>query len=57
VERIETAASFLTDTAELWFMAKYASAAELSTFEQFILAFKARFTHADDAVSFASLLR
>jgi len=48
-EKAETAASFLTGTAELWFMAKYASAAQLPTFDEFIQAFKARFTRADDA--------
>ena len=48
-EKVETAASFLTSMAELWFMAKYASAAWLPTFDEFIQAFKARFTPADDA--------
>jgi len=48
-EKVETAASFLTSMAELWFMAKYASAAQLPTFDEFIQAFKACFTHADDA--------
>jgi len=48
-EKVETAASFLTDTAERWLMAKYASAAELPTFDQFITAFQACFTRANDA--------
>ena len=48
-EKVETAASFLTGMAELWFMPKYVLAAQLSTFDKFIQAFKARFTHADDA--------
>ena len=38
-EKVETVASFLIDTAERWFMPKYASAAELPTFDQFIAAF------------------
>ena len=48
-EKVETATSFFTDTAERWFMAKYASAAELPTFDQFIMAFQACFTCANNA--------
>ena len=48
-EKVETAASFLTGMAELWFMVKYALAAQLPTFDEFIQAFKACFTRADDA--------
>jgi len=48
-EKVETAASFLTGTAELWFMAKYASATQLPIFDEFIQAFKACFTRGDDA--------
>ena len=48
-EKVETAASFLTGTAELWFMVKYVSGAQLPTFDEFIQALKARFTRADDA--------
>ena len=48
-EKVETAAFFLTGMAELWFMVKYALAAQLPTFDEFIQAFKACFTRADDA--------
>jgi len=48
-EKMETAASFLTGTAELWFMAKYALAARLPTFDEFMQVFKVRFTRVDDA--------
>ena len=35
-KKVETVASFLTSTAELWLMAKYLSAAQLPTFDEFI---------------------
>ena len=48
-DKVETAASFLTCTAELWFMEKYISDTQLPTIDEFIQAFKACFTHGDDA--------
>ena len=48
-EKVETATFFLIGTVELWFMAKYALATQLPTFDEFIQAFKALFTYADDA--------
>jgi Ty3 transposon capsid-like protein len=46
--KIEIASSFLTETAELWFLAVYGSAATLPKFDEFITAFKKHFSRADD---------
>jgi Ty3 transposon capsid-like protein len=47
--KIEIASSFLTETAELWFIAIYGSANTLPKFDEFITAFKKHFSRADDA--------
>ena len=46
-EKVEVAAGYLTGTAEKWFMGKYISG-PLPAFNDFIAAFKARFTRGDD---------
>lgn len=47
-EKTEKAATYLTETAEQWFIAKYARLDPLPNFDDFLPAFKARFTRADD---------
>ena len=48
-DKVDIAVSFLSETAEQWFIAKYSSLDTLPSFDDFIKEFKKRFTRADDA--------